>query len=139
VPLKTGIREISALRERGINVVIVTNSLAANNQKIVHGGYAPSRKPLLQMGVRIFEVRADATVSGAVHVAAESTRTTLHTKAFVVDRRQLFIGSFNFDPRVGALCGSLLSYPANPRAVVSVDTCTIDQGKSSSTTHEQSK
>ena len=99
VPLKTGIREISALRERGINVVIVTNSLAANNQKMVHGGYAPSRKPLLQAGVRIFEVRSDATVSGSEYVAEESTRATLHTKAFVVDRRQLFIGSFNFDPR----------------------------------------
>ena len=99
VPLKTGIREISALQERGINVVIVTNSLAANNQKMVHGGYAPSRKPLLQAGVRIFEVRPDASVRGSEYVADESTRTTLHSKAFVVDRRQLFIGSFNFDPR----------------------------------------
>jgi putative cardiolipin synthase len=99
VPLKTGIQEISAAQERGINVVIVTNSLAANNQKLVHGGYAPSRKPLLRAGVRIFEVRADATVSGTEYVADESTRATLHTKAFVVDRRQLFIGSFNFDPR----------------------------------------
>jgi len=99
VPLKTGIREIRALQERGINVVIVTNSLAASNQKIVHGGYAPSRKPLLQAGVRIFEVRADATVRGSEYVAEESTRATLHSKAFVVDRRQLFIGSFNFDAR----------------------------------------
>jgi len=99
VPLKTGIREISALQERGVDVVIVTNSLAANNQKMVHGGYAPSRKPLLQAGVRIFEVRADATVRGTEYVADASTRATLHTKAFVVDRRQLFIGSFNFDPR----------------------------------------
>jgi putative cardiolipin synthase len=99
VPLKTGIRQIIALRERGINVSIVTNSLAANNQKMVHGGYAPSRKPLLQAGVRIFEARADATVSGSEYVAEQSTRATLHTKAFVVDRRQLFIGSFNFDPR----------------------------------------
>jgi putative cardiolipin synthase len=38
-------------------------------------------------------------VSGSEYVADESTRATLHTKAFVVDRRQLFIGSFNFDPR----------------------------------------
>jgi putative cardiolipin synthase len=99
VPQKTGIREITELRERGISVAIVTNSLAANNQKLVHGGYAPSRKPLLEAGVRIFEVRADASVSGSEYVAEESARTTLHTKAFVVDRRQLFIGSFNFDPR----------------------------------------
>ena len=99
VPLKTGIREIIALRERGVNVVIITNSLASNNQKAVHGGYAPSRKPLLQAGVRIFEVRPDATIAGSQYVADESAKATLHTKAFVVDRRQLFIGSFNFDPR----------------------------------------
>ncbi len=99
VPLTTGIREIIALRERGVDVIIITNSLAANNQKLVHAGYAPSRKPLLQAGVHIFEVRADAAVSGSEYVAEESARSTLHTKAFVVDRRQLFIGSFNFDPR----------------------------------------
>lgn len=99
VPQKTGIEHIRALRERGIMVSIVTNSLAANNQKLVHGGYAPARKPLLRAGVRLFEVRADAGVAGAEFVADESTRSTLHTKAFIVDRRQLFIGSFNFDPR----------------------------------------
>ena len=65
----------------------------------MHGGYAPARKPLLRAGVRLFEVRADAGVAGAEFVADESTRSTLHTKAFIVDRRQLFIGSFNFDPR----------------------------------------
>lgn len=99
VPMKTGIEAITAIRERGIDIRIVTNSLAANNQKLVHGGYAPARKPLLRVGVRIFEVRADASVVGAEYVAEESARATLHTKAFVVDRRQLFIGSFNFDPR----------------------------------------
>ena len=99
VPRKTGIQAISAFRDRGIDVVVITNSLAANNQKAVHGGYAPSRKPLLQAGVRMYEVRADITVSGPQYVADETSRATLHTKAFVVDRRQLFIGSFNFDPR----------------------------------------
>lgn len=99
VPLKTGIEAISALRDRDIEVVVITNSLAANNQKLVHGGYAPSRKPLLRAGVNIYEVRADASISGSEYVAEESARATLHTKAFIVDRHQLFIGSFNFDPR----------------------------------------
>jgi putative cardiolipin synthase len=49
--------------------------------------------------VKIFEVRADAGVPGSEHVSAESAKATLHTKAFVVDRREVFIGSFNFDPR----------------------------------------
>jgi putative cardiolipin synthase len=99
VPRKTGIEAIADLQRSGVNVIIITNSLAANNQSSVHGGYAPSRKPLLRSGVKIYEVRADADVSGSEIVAASGAKATLHTKAFIVDRRETFIGSFNFDPR----------------------------------------
>jgi len=99
VPRKAGIEAFTKLQKSGVDITIVTNSLAANNQKSVHGGYAPSRKPLLKAGVRIFEVRADAEIIGAEYAAGESARATLHTKAFMVDRQHLFIGSFNFDPR----------------------------------------
>ena len=99
VPRKTGIEAISELQRSGVDVTVITNSLAANNQSSVHGGYAPSRKPLLESGVKIYEVRADADVSGSEIVAASGAKATLHTKAFIVDRRELFIGSFNFDPR----------------------------------------
>ena len=99
VPLKTGIRFFSELEARGVEVTIVTNSLAANNQVTVHGGYAPSRKPLLRSGVRIYEVRPDVEVAGSQIVAASGAKSTLHTKAFFVDGKKTFIGSFNFDPR----------------------------------------
>jgi len=99
VPRKTGIEAFSELQARGVDVTIITNSLAANNQSSVHGGYAPSRKPLLKSGVKIFEVRADADISGSQIVATGGAKATLHTKAFIVDRKEIFIGSFNFDPR----------------------------------------
>ncbi len=99
VPMKTGIQVLSDLQKRGVNVKIITNSLAANNQASVHGGYAPSRKPLLEAGVTILEVRADSNVPGSEFMAASGAKATLHTKAFVVDRQEAFIGSFNFDPR----------------------------------------
>ena len=99
VPLKTGVRFFAELQARGVEVTIVTNSLAANNQVTVHGGYAPSRKPLLRSGVRIYEVRPDAAVAGSEIVAASGAKSTLHTKAFFVDGKTTFIGSFNFDPR----------------------------------------
>ena len=99
VPRKAGIEAFLEVQASGIDVTIITNSLAANNQSSVHGGYAPSRKPLLEGGVKIYEVRADADVSGSELVAASGAKATLHTKAFVVDREELFIGSFNFDPR----------------------------------------
>ncbi|MGI9199802.1 MAG: phospholipase D family protein [Woeseiaceae bacterium] len=99
VPRKGGIETISKTQESGIDVTIITNSLAANNQFSVHAGYAPSRKPLLENGVKMYEMRPDADVSGAEFVAYSGARATLHTKAFIVDRKSVFIGSFNFDPR----------------------------------------
>ena len=99
VPMKDGIQGLADLEERGVEVTVITNSLAANNQFTVHGGYAPSRKPLLEAGVRIYEVRPDLAVSGTEFVDASGGRATLHTKAYIVDEEEVFIGSFNFDPR----------------------------------------
>lgn len=99
VPRKSGVESLVDLKERGVEITIITNSLAANNQFTVHGGYAPSRKPLLTNGIKIYEVRPDAEVEGADLVAASGAKSTLHTKAFLVDDEELFIGSFNFDPR----------------------------------------
>jgi putative cardiolipin synthase len=103
VPRKTGIERLIEIRQAGVNVTIVTNSLAANNQFTVHGGYAPSRKPLLAAGIKIYEVRPDAEIDGSEFVDASGAKATLHTKSFVVDNRELFIGSFNFDPRSARL------------------------------------
>ena len=99
VPRKTGIEIFSELQDRGVKVTIITNSLAANNHATVHGGYAPSRKPLLRNGIHLYEVRPDAEVPGAEDFAEGGAKATMHTKAFLVDRKEVFIGSFNFDPR----------------------------------------
>ena len=99
VPMKSGIQGLADLEKRGVEVTVITNSLAANNQFTVHGGYAPSRKPLLEAGVRIHEVRPDAEVAGTEFIDSSGARATLHTKAFIVDDKEVFIGSFNFDPR----------------------------------------
>ena len=99
VPLKSGVEGLAGLEERGIEVTVITNSLAANDQFTVHGGYAPSRKPLLEAGVEIYEVRPDADVAGTEFIDSSGAKATLHTKAFIVDDKEVFIGSFNFDPR----------------------------------------
>ena len=99
VPTKRGVKGLIELKERGVKVIVVTNSLAANNQPIVHGGYAKSRRALLEAGVRLYEVSPDATSGVEASVPVGAKKGTLHAKAFVVDRKELFIGSFNFDPR----------------------------------------
>jgi putative cardiolipin synthase len=87
------------LRDRGMSVKIITNSMAANNHLVVHSGYTPSRKPLLKMGAELYEVRADAQVEGVEKTGVARSGGTLHAKAFVVDRETLFVGTFNWDPR----------------------------------------
>ena len=99
VPTKRGVESLTNLQNRGVDVTVITNSLAANNQFTVHGGYSPSRKPLLEAGVKIYEVRPDADVAGTEFIDASGATATLHTKAFMVDEKDVFIGSFNFDPR----------------------------------------
>ncbi|MGD8697553.1 MAG: phospholipase D-like domain-containing protein, partial [Gammaproteobacteria bacterium] len=98
VPRSTmdGFRE---LRERGMRVRVVTNSLAANNHLVVHAGYAPARKPLLRMGAELYEIRPDARVEGVEETGFAESGGTLHAKFFIVDREKLFIGTFNWDPR----------------------------------------
>ena len=99
VPTRSTIDEAGQLTERGVDVRVITNSLASNNHAIVHSGYARTRKPMLKNGVHLWEIRADTVTTGAERAGALQSEGTLHTKGFIVDRKVLFLGSFNFDPR----------------------------------------
>lgn len=87
------------LRDEGIEIAVLTNSLASNNHTVSHSGYTPVRKPMLEMGVSLYELRADVSWPSDSNVDTEMAKTTLHTKAFIVDRERLFIGSFNWNQR----------------------------------------
>ncbi len=99
VALDRGIDGLTALARSGVQVDVVTNGLAASDHLLVYGGYAPTRKPLLREGVRFYEVRGDLTISGTRSAGIKKAKSSLHTKAFIVDRRYFFLGSFNWDPR----------------------------------------
>ena len=82
----------------GKSVRILTNSLVANDVAAVHGGYSRYRKPLLEGGVQLWELKP--TAGGATTSSLfGSSGASLHTKAFAVDGRTLFVGSYNLDPR----------------------------------------
>jgi putative cardiolipin synthase len=99
VPQKSGEQYFQRLIDRGLKVTVLTNSLAANNHGIVHSGYMGSRKALLKMGVDLREIKVSAEVTGVDRGGSGAALATLHTKAFIVDRQHLFVGSFNWDPR----------------------------------------
>ena len=134
VPRKKGIEGFADLRSREVEVLVLTNSLAATDVAAVHSGYAPARKPLLKMGVKLYEVRADAKVPGTQRVGIKRGRASLHTKAFIVDREKIFIGSFNFDPRsvnLNTEMGIFLEAPALASEVA--ETLVQDLAKDTST------
>ena len=99
VPSDRGVELFRELTGRGVRVLILTNSLASNDVVPVHAGYACYRKALLEAGVELWEIRPVAEREGRRQRKLGFSLSGLHTKAFTVDRRYLFIGSFNWDPR----------------------------------------
>ena len=102
VPGKEGVAGFREQRRGGVDVRVLTNSLAATDVWLVHAGYMKYRKPLLHEGVRIYELRPEATGGlGArgLRLGVGSSRASLHAKTFVFDRTSVFIGSVNLDPR----------------------------------------
>ncbi len=102
VPGKSGVEFLQQLTDRGVRVRILTNSLASTDVSIVHAGYSRYRKDLLRAGVELYELNQ---ITGKDDRRAWSrgkigrARSSLHAKAFAVDREIAFIGSLNLDAR----------------------------------------
>lgn len=114
VPGERGMAAIRSLRERGVSVQILTNSLAASDAPLVHVGYVRYRRELLTLGVALFELKP--SVSGAEYRLGSfgSSTSRLHAKALIVDREWSLVGTMNFDPRSDRLnseAGVLLRNP----------------------------
>ncbi|MFT3859023.1 MAG: phospholipase D family protein [Aquabacterium sp.] len=102
VPGEHGMSLLRTLRQRGVDVRVLTNSLATTDAPAVHTGYARYRVPLLQDGVRLFELRPDLGHIPDKRVSIGSmgsSRASLHAKVFVIDQATAVVGSMNLDPR----------------------------------------
>jgi putative cardiolipin synthase len=97
IPGRKGSAVLAGLVADGVDVSVLTNSLAATDVAAVHGAYANYRRRLLRSGVKLFELQPFSR-QPAISVFG-SKGASLHTKAFTVDEKTGFVGSFNFDPR----------------------------------------
>ena len=112
VPTAKGADALAQAVANGIEVTVVTNSLAATDVVAVHAGYKKYRRQLLEAGVSLYEVKADPDHKPSSWRG--SSRTSLHAKTFVLDDKDVFVGSFNFDPRsawINTEMGILLHQP----------------------------
>lgn len=105
VPGKEGVKIFNGLQKKGIEVRLLTNSLEATDVLPVHAGYYKRRRALLNGGVKLFELRQQASLDApATKLAAfGSSGASLHAKTFAVDGQRIFVGSFNFDPRSASI------------------------------------
>ncbi|HEV7253623.1 MAG TPA: phospholipase D family protein [Mesorhizobium sp.] len=98
IPGEKGVENLRRLAGRGVRVAALTNSLAATDVMAVHGAYAHYRKALLEAGIELYELRPEPKRTRPSLFGSRGG-ASLHTKAFTVDGRTGFVGSFNFDPR----------------------------------------
>ena len=98
IPGKNGVQYLGGLVQRGVTVKVLTNALAATDEPEVHAGYSKYRIPLLEGGVDLFELKP---IPGKPSKGSHGTSSgeSLHAKSMVVDRRMVFVGSMNLDPR----------------------------------------
>ena len=104
VPSAAAVAAFTELSKQGVQIRVLTNSLEATDVATVYGGYARSRKPLLEAGVELYEIphllpRAVRRFKSDEHEPSGSSKSGLHAKTFSVDQSRVFVGSFNLDPR----------------------------------------
>ena len=99
VPGTMGVQAFGELRRRNVKVTVITNSLAANDEPLVHTGYARYRVALLRSGVDLYELSPTRIQRNRRLGFPGASLGRLHAKLAVIDRSVVFIGSMNLDPR----------------------------------------
>ncbi|MBP2280453.1 putative cardiolipin synthase [Psychrobacter sp. PL19] len=102
VPTKDGVSTLVQLANNGVDIKILTNSFDATDVTAVHSGYSQWRPALLRAGIKIYELKSTASEEkrdNKLWKARSQSSTSLHAKTFAVDDHQVFVGSYNVDPR----------------------------------------
>lgn len=100
VPGQDGVEFLNGLVAQGIDVRILTNSLSSTDGLMAQSGYSRRRYELLRGGVELYEFKTDVKSETSKSLRrGEKAKSGLHAKVYIFDREQVFIGSFNLDPR----------------------------------------
>jgi len=103
---------IKKLRDRGVEVSIVTNSLATNDGIPVYSAYALYQKELVKIGVNLYELNPNSfkyIYKNQKYRRGSIPRSSLHSKSMIIDDEIVIIGSMNLDPRSIKLNTEMLS------------------------------
>ncbi len=123
VPGIKGMQFLKALRQRGVKVTIMTNSLGSTDEPIVHTGYSRYREEMLAEGVELYELSTSRVKDNKRPFLFGSSLGRLHAKLFVIDRKTSFVGSMNLDPRsasVNTEFGAVIDSPEIAREIIRI-------------------
>ena len=100
IPTDQEMQTYRGLVAKGVKIKILTNSLASNDVVIANTGYKRYRKKLIESGVALYELRADAK-RGEFYGThpVRSKWLCLHAKVIICDRAKVYVGTMNLDPR----------------------------------------
>ena len=104
IPGPETLERIRKLREDGVALRVVTNTLAVSDEPLVSIGLERHQPELLKMGVELYEIsssrlKLDRTLRGLLGTSTGR----LHAKLGVIDRSIVMVGSMNLDPRSATL------------------------------------
>jgi putative cardiolipin synthase len=101
IPGKKGSDALCMLSQRGVKVRVLTNSLASNDVIAVHAGYSKYRRKLLKAGVELYELDEQITKKAEEKFTwlPGVSKSSLHAKTMVFDKKAMFVGSMNLDAR----------------------------------------
>lgn len=99
VPSKDGMKHFENLLDSGVNVHILTNSLASTDSLVVYGAWERYRNKLIQKGAHIYEYQYQGVGKSKLRDKIPKSKASLHSKSIVFDDSITWIGSFNLDPR----------------------------------------
>lgn len=123
VPGIKGMTFLQHLRDRGVKVTVMTNSLASTDEPVVHAGYSRYREALLHMGVDLYELSSSRLKGNERPFLFGSSLGRLHAKLFVIDRTTSFVGSMNLDPRSATInteLGVVIDSPEIARELIRI-------------------
>lgn len=85
--------------DRGVDVSIFTNTLAATDAVYVSAGFYRQIFPWVEKGKKVFMHSSDWDADEVISESMKEVRYGLHAKSFIFDDESIMIGTFNIDNR----------------------------------------
>jgi putative cardiolipin synthase len=132
IPGKVGLERMQSIRDRGVTINVVTNSLASNDEPFASAAYGRYRVPMLKMGATLYELNPSELKNDAlIGSALRSTIGRSHSKLVIIDHHITFVGSMNMDlrsSRINTEFGMLVESPELANEVLGLATKVLSAG-----------